>query len=163
MSEYLDIVNQDDTVIGRASRKEIYEKLLLHRIAHVLVFNDKNELALQLRSKNVIFAPLTWTTSAGGHVKSGESYEEAAKREYKEELGVESEIEFMAKEFYNFVGQPPSKFFTIFKTKYNGEFNINKLVVNKVEFFTIEQIKKMVENGEKFHHELLFILEKYLF
>ncbi|MCA9460196.1 MAG: NUDIX domain-containing protein, partial [Nanoarchaeota archaeon] len=82
--ELLDIVNRKDEVIGVASKEDVYKKSLTHRIVHILIFNDKNELALQLRSKKVSFCPSHWSTSVGGHVQSGESYEGAALREYQE-------------------------------------------------------------------------------
>ena len=80
--EFLDVVNENDEVVGKASKKEIYEKSLTHRIVHVFVFNDKGEMVLQVRSKDSPFCPLYWDTAASGHVQSGESYEEAAFKEF---------------------------------------------------------------------------------
>ena len=40
--EILDQVNENDEVIGNASRDEIYDKKLMHRIVHVLVFNAQS-------------------------------------------------------------------------------------------------------------------------
>lgn len=158
--EFLDIVNDNDEVIGPASRDEIYEKLLPHRIVHILIFNDKNEMALQLRSKKVSFAPLHWCTAVGGHVQSGESYEAAALRECKEELGIRSELKIVGKEIYKASGRP-KKFLTIFSAQYNGPFVKDEHDVERVEFFPLEKIKEMVANNEKLHPELLFILQKY--
>ena len=39
--EYLDVVDESDNVVGKASFPEIYEKKLMHRIVHVLVFDKK--------------------------------------------------------------------------------------------------------------------------
>jgi isopentenyldiphosphate isomerase len=44
--EYLDVVDKDDHVIGRASKAEIYRKKLRHRIVHVLVFDRKGRMLL---------------------------------------------------------------------------------------------------------------------
>ena len=82
----LDVEN--DEVIGKASKKDVYEKLLTHRIVHVIVFNDKREMALQLQSKYKSFCPQHWSSAAGGHVQSGESYEQAVIREVKEETNM---------------------------------------------------------------------------
>ena len=159
--EFLDIVNKKDEVIGNTSKDEIYKKSLCHRIVHVLIFNEKNEMALQLRSAKVSFCPNHWSTT-GGHVQSGESYEDAALREYEEELGATSKIEKFSKDYYEAEGTP-NKFLTTFKSIFNGPFNPDLEVVDKVSFFTIEQIKEMIKNGEKFHPELLFLLKKYFF
>ncbi len=158
--EILDIVDNKDKVMGTATRDEIYKKLLPHRIVHILIFNDKNEMALQLRSKSVSFCPLHWSTAVGGHVQSGESYEEGALREYEEELGIKSELTMLDKDIYEAVGKP-KKFLTTFTAQYNGPFAKDERDVEKVEFFPIEKIRQMVMEGEKFHPELLFILQKY--
>lgn len=62
-TEYLDIVNEHDKVIGKATRHEIYEKKHTHRIVHVLVFNGKEEIALHKRSVNNTFCPGYFGTS----------------------------------------------------------------------------------------------------
>ncbi len=158
--EILDIIDKNDKVIGKATRDEVYEKSLCHRIVHILIFNDKGEMALQLRNKTASFYPSHLATSAGGHVRSGETYEKAAEREYKEELGTSQEIKFFKKDFYN-VPEVPNKFITTFKTNSNGPFKPNPEDIKKVDFFSIEKIKGMIDDGEKFHPELLFILKKH--
>lgn len=95
--ELLDIADNNDVVIGKASRSEIYRKLLCHRIVHVMVFNSAGEIFLQKRSSEVSFSPNHWSTSAGGHVQSDETYKEAALREYQEELETNSELEIIQK------------------------------------------------------------------
>ncbi|HRH23409.1 MAG TPA: NUDIX domain-containing protein [Candidatus Magasanikbacteria bacterium] len=158
--EILDIVDATDTVIGSATRDEVYEKLLPHRIVHVLIFNDKNEMALQLRSNTVSFCPSHWSTAVGGHVQTGENYESAAMREYEEELGMKNTLTFFDKDIYE-VEDKPKKFLTIFTSRYNGPFSKDPTAVEKVEFFPLDTIRTMIRDGEKFHPELLFLLQKH--
>ena len=42
----LDIVNDDDQIIGQATLPEVYSQKLNHRIVHVLVFNQAGEMLL---------------------------------------------------------------------------------------------------------------------
>ena len=86
--EYIDVVNMEDNVVSKADRREIYKKKLPHRIVHVLIFNEKNEMALQLRSQTVRFCPGYWSTAVGGHVQSGEGYKQAALREFEEDISI---------------------------------------------------------------------------
>jgi len=158
--EYMDIVSWGDKVIGRATREEIYKKLRSHRIVHVLVFDEKGRLALQKRSRNVEFCPNCWSTAVGGHVQSGETYEQAAEREYLEELGGKTKLEFFSKDFYS-DSRKINKFVVAFSTVNSGPFNLEKESVEKVDFFSIREIQKMIDRKEKFHPELLFLLEKY--
>jgi len=157
----MDVVNKDDEIIGKASKREIYEKKLLHRIVHVMIFNRNGEMLLQMRG-NVSYCPFHWSTSVGGHVRSGESCRDAALREYKEELGTNSKIELFSKDFFKGT-QGPDKFLYTFKSVYDGPFNTDQKDVEKIGFFKIKGIEKMIENGERFHPELLFLLRKHFF
>ena len=158
--ETLDVINEKDEVVGKVSKKEIYDKLLPHRIVHILIFNDNGEIALQLSSEKKDFCPRYWGTSVGGHVRSGESCEEAALREFSEELGTTSNIDFAYKDWYG-DKRGLKLLLTTFKAVSNGPFNINSDEVEKVEFFSLDKIKDMIKSGEKFHPELLFLLKNH--
>ncbi len=158
--EFLDVVNEHNEVIDKASQKEVYEKLLSHRIVHILIFNNKGEIALQLRSKYKSFCPHHWSTPVGGHVLSGESYKKAALREFKEELGIQTEITFEYKDLYE-NERGLKKFLATFRTVFNGPFKINPKEVERLEFFSLNKIQEMINKGEKFHPELLFLLRKH--
>ena len=159
MSEILDIVNLDDQVIGQATRDEVYKKSLCHRIVHVLIFNDEGKMALQKRSQSVSFLPGGWSTAVGGHVMSGENYVQGALREFEEELGVLAGIEFFSKDIFE-VNEKLKKFVTVYKTNYNGPFKLND-DVELIDFFSIDEIKEMIDRGESFHPELIFLIKKY--
>jgi len=87
--ELFDIVDDSDRVIGQAPRRKCHgDPSLVHRVAHVLVFNRRGELLLQKRSRHKDIQPGKWDTSVGGHLDPGEDYAAAALREMAEELGV---------------------------------------------------------------------------
>lgn len=88
--EYLDLVDDNDQVIGKELRTVIYTKKLNNfRVINAFVQNSKNELWIPRRSANKSIFPLCLDMSVGGHVQSGESYEEAFRRETKEELNID--------------------------------------------------------------------------
>ncbi len=158
--ELIDIVDREDRVVGNATRQEIYEKLLPHRIVHILVFNSKNQLALNLISKNSKSYPLHWGSSVAGHVQSGETYEQAATRELEEELGINPPLQFLEKQFYK-KENTHEKVLGVFKTVYSGQLKVNKEEVENIRFFSLSEIRNMITGGEKIAPELLFLLEKY--
>lgn len=86
--EIFDVVDENDRVIGQATRAEVHRKKLFHRAVHVLVFDARGNAVLQKRSLAKDTCPGLFSTSCAGHVDSGESYECAAIRELGEELGV---------------------------------------------------------------------------
>lgn len=87
--ELFEIVDEHDKVIGLAPRSLCHgHPELVHRVAHVLVFNRRGALLLQKRALSKDIQPGKWDTSVGGHLMPGEDYEQAARREYREELGI---------------------------------------------------------------------------
>jgi isopentenyldiphosphate isomerase len=61
------------------------------------VFNGKGELLVQLRGRSKDRYPLHWDVSVGGHVDPAETYDEAARRELHEELGLDGTVRFLRK------------------------------------------------------------------
>ena len=123
----------------------------------VLVFNDKDELALQLRAANDDSFPVHWDFSAGGGIDPGEDSKLSAERELREELGVDANVEFITEEHYTYPAWDPSVTrevdLFIYRTRHNGPFNPDLAEVKKVQFFKLETIKKMIESGKRFHPE----------
>jgi isopentenyl-diphosphate delta-isomerase len=91
--EIYNIVDENDCIIGQATRKHIHQNQLLHRSAHILVFNSPKELFLQKRALCKDESPGLWDTSSAGHVDAGETYDECAHRELFEELGIKSVLQ----------------------------------------------------------------------
>lgn len=160
--EFLDIVNDQDEVLYQAEKNEAKSKRLRRRIVHVLIFNQKGKLLLQKRGPDCQFMPGSWSTSVGGHVSAEETYEQAAEKEFFEELGVKTKMTLIGKDLYT-DGQGLELFLTTFKTTYEGPFTLEAGKVDEVKFFPIEEVKAMIDQGEAFHPELLFLLKKYFF
>jgi len=143
--EMFDVVDEDDNVIGQASREECHENGLTHRSTSVWVFNSKGGLLLQKRSKNVT-RPGKLTISACGHVNSGESYDDAARRELKEELGIDVDIKFIHKGTLEFPigdngpGKPDIEHFQSYYCVHDGPFDFCKHELESVEFWSKEDL-----------------------
>lgn len=87
--EILDLVDEQDTVIGSWSRGEIYcEGLKNFRVVNAFLINDVGQLWIPRRSKTKRIFPLCLDMSVAGHVMSGEDYLTAFKRELQEELNL---------------------------------------------------------------------------
>jgi isopentenyldiphosphate isomerase len=86
--EILDIVDEDDRVIGRAPRGEAYARGLRHRCVFVLARDAEGRIFVHRRTARKLVFPSMYDMFVGGVVGAGESYDEAALREAEEELGV---------------------------------------------------------------------------
>lgn len=82
------IVDDNDNVIGSAPLAEAWDKGLYHRIVRVLVENSQGQVLLQHRAATVKLWPDCWDISSSGHVDEGVTYEDAARQETHEELGL---------------------------------------------------------------------------
>lgn len=157
--EYFDVVNEDDKVVGKASRDEVHQNELIHRAVTIFVFNSKNELYMIQRSKNKKLNPLKWQGSASGHVESGESYEKASKRELKEELNIDAEPKF---EFdIKVYSDEQKENFRLFSTTTDDPITTNE-EVGQSKFMSIGDIKIMSEgNPSQFRDAFLLMFNRY--
>ena len=94
MEEFFDIVDEHDKVIGTAPRSHCHgDPSLIHRTAHVVVLHpDGQRILLQKRSITKDIQPGKWDTAVGGHLAHGETYEDGARREMSEELGLPRDL-----------------------------------------------------------------------
>lgn len=82
------VVDENDMVLGSEYMRDAIKQGMIRRAARVYVFNESGQLLVQQRSAYVL-KPLLFDQSAAGHVDEGETYEQTAYRELKEELGIE--------------------------------------------------------------------------
>ena len=86
--ELLDIVDENDRVIGQSPRGEAYERGLRHRCVFIQVRDAEDRLFVHRRTPTKLVFPSLYDMFVGGVVGAGESYDDAALREAEEELGV---------------------------------------------------------------------------
>lgn len=85
-AELVDAYDESLNVTGAIDRETAHEKGVLHRTVHCW-FIDSDFVYFQIRGKEVAFPELLDVT-AGGHLSSGETVEDAVRRETEEELGI---------------------------------------------------------------------------
>jgi len=88
----LDVVDENDNIVGEATRKEIHEKGLLHREIHVWFITPKGEIIFQHRAKDKDTFPDLLDATVGGHIEKGDSYEKTAIKEMEEETGIIADL-----------------------------------------------------------------------
>ena len=90
--EWLDLVNEQDEVIGRVTRDEAWEKRLPVRVVNAFLVNSRGELWVPRRTAHKRMFPNCLDMSVGGHVDSGEDYLSCFKREAQEELNLNVDL-----------------------------------------------------------------------
>jgi 8-oxo-dGTP pyrophosphatase MutT (NUDIX family) len=88
VDELIDVVDEQDRVIGQARRSESYARRLRHRCAFILVRDADDRIFVHRRTATKQVFPSRYDMWVGGVVGAGETYDQAALREAEEELGV---------------------------------------------------------------------------
>jgi 16S rRNA (adenine1518-N6/adenine1519-N6)-dimethyltransferase len=141
--EQFQVVDESDQPVGTAPRSEVHANNLLHRAVHILIFSSAGEVFLQLRSRLKDRHPLAWDSSAAGHVTAGEDYDQTAKRELREELGIETRLERIAK-------LPASEetgfeFICLYVGSYDRQLRTNPAEIDAGRFFPPEIVAQWIK------------------
>ncbi|WP_338682985.1 NUDIX domain-containing protein [Streptomyces acidiscabies] len=101
--EILDIVDEQDNVIGQLPRGEVYADGLRHRCVFIQARDAEGRLFVHRRTPTKLVFPSLYDMFVGGVVGAGEAYDAAALREAEEELGVSGlpQPEFLFKFLYD--------------------------------------------------------------
>jgi len=145
--EYLEIVDERGAIIGIAPRSACHgDPSLIHRTAHVLVFNSRGELFLQRRSWSKDIQPGKWDTSVGGHLDVGETYKQAARREMAEELGIRG-VHLVFLYAYQMRNEVESENVQTFRCMWDGSICFDQQEIKEGRFWTVEEIEEALETG----------------
>jgi isopentenyldiphosphate isomerase len=88
--ELVDWVDESDRVIGQVTRSRMRREKLLHRVVAVLCLNSAAEIYVHRRTQTKDLFPGLYDMFTAGTVTTGEGYDESARRELEEELGIAS-------------------------------------------------------------------------
>lgn len=145
--EWFDIVDEEGRVKGKAPRSVCHSGPgMLHPVVHLHVIDSKNRIFLQKRAITKEILPGKWDTAVGGHLTSGETVENALKRETEEELGIaDFKAQLAAK--YVWKSDIESELVFMFVCKYDKTIVINKEEIDEGKFFKIKKIKEMLGKG----------------
>lgn len=148
MDEKIQYVDKDDLPIGSGTRENAWEKGIHHRLVRVILRDEKSRILIQQRSETKKSYPGRWTDSASGHVDEGETYETAVHREMKEEIGIETDLEFLGK--FLLVGHQRGVDVPVFNGVFEGtvasstEIHFATDEVSQVQWVGIEQLKHRI-------------------
>lgn len=145
--EYVDVVDDEDNVIGKVTWKEMMDKSILHRTSNVMVFNRKGKLFVHKRASNLRLYPSMYGIKIGGSVRAGETYENAAKKELLEEVGMKNPkliqlFRLKSRRKENNVNR------TIFKCMYDGNLNLDRSEVAEGKFMDVKEVKLLLNNNK---------------
>ena len=141
------LVDDNDDVIGSVERFIAHRsKTLKHRSIFILLFNDLGELLLQKRSQFKDSFPGFWTVSVSGHVTFGQTYDEAAKREMEEEIGLSFNLAPLQKIYI----EEEREFAFIYRANCDGKIKINfdQDEISEVKWVALKELPDFIKEND---------------
>jgi isopentenyldiphosphate isomerase len=142
-SELVDLVDDDDQVIGTVTRAEMRSKRLLHRAVFIAVVATDGRVLIHRRADTKDVWPGMWDLAAGGVVTAGETYESAARRELGEELGV-NEAKIVHLGDGRFSDNSVTLLGRCFRATHDGPFRFTDGEITEVEWIDRAELDRLV-------------------
>lgn len=149
---YVDVVNQNDEVIGKELKSRKLELNFISRVVAIIVRNSEGKIIVCKRDSHKEVDANKYDLSACGSIDVGESYEEAAKRELVEETGIQCSL-MMLDKFYQESEHDGKKFkffCGVFLAESDKDPNLNQELVSFKRMSLSEIEKEMNENPHDF-------------
>jgi len=143
-------VDKSGNVIGSVRRRHAHDYGVLHATVHLLLFNSRDELLVQMRSPFKDSSPRKLSQSVGGHVSYGLSPTEVLAKETYEELGIMIERPKLISAYLYDSNQGKNReLVCLFKGSHNGPVYPNYSEVSWAAFFGVDGIKALAQKDPK--------------
>jgi isopentenyldiphosphate isomerase len=157
--EIVAIVDAQNNVVGAAPRWEMRANRLIHRSTYILVFNPEGALYVQKRTMSKDIFPGYYDPATGGVVLAGESYEESARRELAEELGI-CTVPLTRLFAFFFEDERTQVWGGAFCCVYDGPLTLQAEEVESVSLMTSDEIFHRAKT-EQFTPDGLYVVQRY--
>lgn len=137
--DLIEVIDFEGKVLRTCNYREAFEKKLLKKCVHVLVFNSEGKVLLEFRKPGKYFFSSHWNSSSAGFVGVGESELEAANRELKEELGIRAELHFIERFVIDDADDCCINYF--FACLHDGPFECNE--AERIQLFLPSEAKQL--------------------
>jgi 8-oxo-dGTP pyrophosphatase MutT (NUDIX family) len=158
--ELVDIIDPNNTVIGKTSKEESHQKGLLHRCVVAELIDSQGNWILVKQASDRQDAG-QYVSPVGGHVQSGETLEEALKREAMEEIGIKDfNYKFIGKAIFNreVLDRKENHYFFLYEIYSNQNPVLNHESIAYKKFSIKEINQKLKYNPQIFGDSFHFVI-----
>ncbi|MBI4601397.1 MAG: NUDIX domain-containing protein [Planctomycetes bacterium] len=158
--ELVDLVDDSNRILGRATRREVRSKNLLHRGVGILCKSSRGAIYVHRRTDTKDVFPGMYDMLVGGVVGAGESYEAAARREVAEELGITgAELRFLFEHLY--LGPKNRSWVAVYEVVWDGPIRHQESEIVWGSYLSLEALLAKLEEWP-FVPDGLEIFQRYL-
>ncbi len=161
--EIVDIVDINCNVTGTMPKSEAHVKGALHRTVIGEVRRSNGDWVLVKQAGDRQDAG-QYVSPVGGHVKAGESDDDALRREAQEEIGLSSiDSEFVGRFVFErtVLGRHENHYFIVYKITTDEEFTLNHEAVSYISFTEAALQTALRQHPEQFGGALFALLQQF--
>lgn len=160
--ELLILVDENDNEIGYETKDICHQgEGILHRAFSIFIFNNNHELLFQRRSDEKLLWGGFWSNTVCSHPRKGETVEEAAQRRLVDELGIQTNLQYLFKFQYHAkfrnIGSE-NELCYVFIGKHNGPYYPNPNEIKDLMFIPFDKIQEELQRNDK-HYTPWFKIE----
>ncbi len=164
MTEEVILADKNNRKVGIEEKIKAHQEGKLHRAFSIFIFNSKKDLLIQQRAKTKYHSAGLWSNTVCSHPRPGETYQQAAHRRLKEEMGFDCKLKkvfcFIYKtDFQNSLIE--NEYDCVFTGKFDGKPKPNAQEIMDSKWVSIEELKQdIIKNSDKYSVWLKIALEK---
>jgi len=157
--ELVDVIDDYGQIVATVTRREVRERRLPHRCVYVLVFNQKGEIFIHLRTPTKDVYPSYWDVCVGGVLAAGESFDAAARREIAEEVGLDFEPEQLFS--FRYADSSSTVHGMVYRLEHEGPFRLQPEEIVRGEFVPLLEVAARAAQ-EPFCPDALSVFMEYM-
>jgi isopentenyldiphosphate isomerase len=157
--ELVDVIDDHGQIVATVTRREVRQRRLPHRCVYVLVFNQKGEIFIHLRTSTKDVYPSHWDVCVGGVLAAGESFDVAARREIAEEVGLDFEPEKLFP--FRYADSSSTVHGMVYRVVHEGPFQLQQEEIVRGEFVPLNDVAVRAAQ-EAFCPDALSVLKEYM-
>ena len=163
--EIVDIIDEQNNVLYQATKEEAHQKGLLHRTVIAEVRDTQGRMLLIRHATHKQDAG-KYVSPMGGHVKAGESEEQALKREVREEIGLEENIytfSLIGRAVYNrfVLGRQENHLYVVYEITTDRDLVLNEESLDYRRFTEDEVRQKLRDTPDIFGGAFHFVVKSF--
>ena len=143
--ELVEHVDADGNVLAVVTRERMRAERLRHRGVYLLVLHD-GHLVIHRRADHKDIWPGRWDVAAGGVVGAGESWDDAARRELAEELGVDADVILVGEESWE--SDDAAVLGRVYRVEHPGPFDFDDGEVVEARFVTRAELAQLLASEQ---------------
>lgn len=141
--DLIDLVDDDDHVIGRIPRSAALREHSGFRVVHVIVYDHADRVMLQRTSSTRRRSPSRWGSSVAGYLHAGEDPRQGARRRMREEIALMTPLHFCGRARMEDEGA--IKFIYVYATRAETAEVVDPTHVSELRFWDEAELSETME------------------